>query len=122
MAYQNISKYVTYSVLGGIFASLGSFLGKLSGNYSDSWIYFIIFFIAMIISNTVGSVFFAKSLSVSATSLQPTLISTASNFITTAVFGVLFYEESTSLIWWTGTSLILAGIVLISYERKDKVS
>uniref|UniRef100_A0A0V0GCN7 Uncharacterized protein n=1 Tax=Triatoma dimidiata TaxID=72491 RepID=A0A0V0GCN7_TRIDM len=122
MAYQNIPKYVTYSVLGGIFASLGSFLGKLSGNYTDSWIYFVIFFIAMITSNTVGSVFFAKSLSVSATSLQPTLISTASNFITTAVFGALFYQESTSLIWWTGTSLILAGIVLISYERKDKVS
>lgn len=52
----------------------------------------------MIASNTIGSVLFAKSLSVSPTSLQPTVISTASNFISTVsnffinskiVFGLL---------------------------------
>ncbi|XP_073998063.1 transmembrane protein 42 [Rhodnius prolixus] len=121
MELLKVSKYVTYSIFGGSFGSLGSFLGKLSGSYSDSWLYYLIFFIAMIASNTIGSVLFAKSLSVSPTSLQPTVISTASNFISTAVFGVLFYEETTSLAWWTGTSLILTGIVLMSHEKKNKI-
>ncbi|KAK9502205.1 hypothetical protein O3M35_011019 [Rhynocoris fuscipes] len=116
-----VQTYTINAIIAGILGSLGSFLGKLSGSF-DYYIYSLLFFIAMVVSNTIGCIFFAKSLDLSATTLQPALISTASNYLFTAFLGVLFFEETTGLLWFLGTTLILSGIILVSQEKKLKVT
>jgi len=70
-----------------------------------------------ILSNLLMLQTFNKALQNSSTTIQVSIVNTASNFIVTAVIGKVAFDEHLSLVWWCGTTLILAGIYLISSDR-----
>merc|ERR1719510_56942 len=72
----------------------------------------------MVISNILMLQTFNKALQISSTTIQVSIINTASNFIFTALIGFLAFGERLSLIWWSGTSLILIGTYVISSSEQ----
>ncbi|XP_054707831.1 uncharacterized protein LOC129217539 [Uloborus diversus] len=80
------------------------------------------FFLAMLLSNGVMWTLFTKALRTSSTTLEATVTNTAANFFFTAVYGQVFFGESLSLLWWSGTMLILSGLFLMHHtDEKDEV-
>jgi len=44
------------------------------------------------------------------------------SFLLKALVGFILFDESTSLAWWCGTSLVLFGLILISHVPKEDTS
>ncbi|XP_033215170.1 transmembrane protein 42 isoform X2 [Belonocnema kinseyi] len=107
------------AVVAGILATTGSLFGKVAGNFDvmplDHLVPKICFLGLMIGSNTAGCTYFVKALQGSGSSLPATVASAATNYFCSALIGFLAFGESTSLMWWSGTSLILFGLLLICY-------
>ncbi|ORY73972.1 hypothetical protein LY90DRAFT_402164 [Neocallimastix californiae] len=61
---------------------------------------------------------FTKALNVSSSSIQVTVINSATNFCLTAILGHLIFSEPLSLQWWFGASLIVTGTVLLNTEMQ----
>ncbi|XP_050514878.1 transmembrane protein 42 [Diabrotica virgifera virgifera] len=119
-------KDVHFAFISGGLAATGSAFGKLSGlpDFEGYILIRIIFFALMLSTNTASLTFFVKALQKIA-SINATLISSATNYIITALFGFLIFKETTSLLWWFGISLIMIGLVLIvsnttKEDRKGK--
>ncbi|EFN87918.1 hypothetical protein EAI_15952 [Harpegnathos saltator] len=74
----------------------------------------------MITCNTVGCTFFVKALNGSGSSLPVTVASAATNYVCSALVGFAVFDESTSLLWWCGTSLVLLGLALTCYVPVEK--
>lgn len=47
-------------------------------------------------------------------SVAGTAMSTASNFIASAFYGYMLWNERFSLLWWTGFTMVVAGVMLLS--------
>jgi len=62
---------------------------------------------------------FNKALQQSRNTIQASIINTAANFIFTALIGLAAFDEPLSLLWSTGTALIIIGTYLISSETKS---
>ncbi|XP_033326197.1 uncharacterized protein LOC117220390 isoform X1 [Megalopta genalis] len=140
---KQVSK-VRLAIVAGVFATVGSLLGKLAGNFGmDSVVnnaisIFIILSLArtmiddsyllnkvglllkgvllilMISSNTIGCTFFVKALNASGSSLPCTIASSATSYVCSALAGFLIFNESTSITWWCGISLVILGLFFIS--------
>ncbi|CAH1105333.1 unnamed protein product [Psylliodes chrysocephalus] len=111
---------VHFAVISGVCASTGSVFGKLSGlpNFEGLYVLKIAFFVLMLLFNTACMTFFVKALQQSL-SLKATLISSSTNYVFTALAGFIIFQETTSLLWWSGISLIILGLILIVSERSD---
>ena len=71
----------------------------------------------MLISNAMVWRYFVKGLhSTDSSTLVPTVISTASNFIVSAVLGAIVFKEPTNWLWWVGATMIVSGLYLIVSE------
>eukprot|EP00096_Caligus_rogercresseyi_P012325 TRINITY_DN5122_c0_g1_i1.p1 TRINITY_DN5122_c0_g1~~TRINITY_DN5122_c0_g1_i1.p1 ORF type:complete len:148 (+),score=15.74 TRINITY_DN5122_c0_g1_i1:180-623(+) len=64
---------------------------------------------------------FNKALKLSSTSLEVTVINSATNFLFTGVLGCVLFSESLGLGWVLGTSLILLGSFVLILDEQDKV-
>ena len=121
---------ITYSVTSGLFAALSGFLGKVTfdpevivstlkvhlDESNSTFTYFIQGSLGcfLILSNILMLQTFNKALQTASTTIQVSIVNTASNFIFTAIIGKLAFDEHLTLLWWCGTSLILFGIFLIN--------
>ncbi|XP_071451931.1 uncharacterized protein [Hetaerina americana] len=85
----------------------------------EFWLVKAVLVACMILSNTAVWTFFVKALQASKSSLPATLISTATSFILAAVFGALVFGETTSFLWWSGTFMVLFGLLLVSWKREN---
>jgi len=124
-----------HSVISGFFAALAGFFGKITfdsnvlDTISSSFhvgpvICQLLFGLALVLSNILMLQNFNRALQASKTTLEASIVNTASNFIFTALIGYLAFSEELSLFWWSGTSLIIIGTYLISTEEaagKDKI-
>ncbi|XP_030013574.1 transmembrane protein 42-like [Sphaeramia orbicularis] len=63
--------------------------------------------------NAVMWTFFSKALRHCSSSARATVTTTASNFISSAVFGRLMFGELHAALWWVGISLTLCGLLLL---------
>uniref|UniRef100_A0A8C8VL47 Transmembrane protein 42 n=1 Tax=Pelusios castaneus TaxID=367368 RepID=A0A8C8VL47_9SAUR len=63
--------------------------------------------------NAVMWTFFAKALRYSSSSAAASVTATASNFISSAFLGKLFFGETRALLWWIGISVTLCGLLLL---------
>ncbi|XP_063995227.1 transmembrane protein 42 [Diachasmimorpha longicaudata] len=115
---------VHLSVVAGIFATTGSLFGKLAGSVEMESMGLallkITLFGVMILFNTAGCTFFVRSLQGCGSSLPSTVVSAATNYFCSALVGFLVFGETTSMLWWCGTSLVLLGLILICYSSPDK--
>ncbi len=107
-----------YSILAGISACLASVFGKVTFTQptftSPLTILYIILFI---FSNVFMWRCYSKALSLSSTSIQPTIITKTSNFLLSALIGFLFFFEPINFTWLIGFLLILLGVYLISTQN-----
>ncbi|XP_014242928.1 uncharacterized protein LOC106662981 [Cimex lectularius] len=111
--------YTYYALIGGACGSLGSTLGKFAGK-TDYWIITIGLLVAMVLVNTFGVMLFTKSLNFAPSSLQPVLFSTASSYISSAILGIVFFDEALSYLWCLGTLLVILGMLFL-HLNKEKV-
>jgi uncharacterized membrane protein len=74
----------------------------------------------MLISNAMVWRYFVKGLhSTESSTLVPTVISTASNFMISGFLGTIVFQEPTNFTWWMGAMMIFAGLFcIISEEEK----
>ncbi|KAM6282859.1 transmembrane protein 42 [Porphyrio hochstetteri] len=63
--------------------------------------------------NAVMWTVFAKALRLSSSSAAASVTTTASNFISSAILGKLFFGETWTLLWWVGLAVTLCGLVLL---------
>ncbi|KAL6432629.1 hypothetical protein ACFW04_006227 [Cataglyphis niger] len=112
------------AIVAGVFATGGSLLGKLAGADNASSLLQLLLkgalLVFMIVCNTVGCTFFVKALHGSGSSLPVTVASAATNYVCSAFVGFIVFDESTSLAWWCGTSLVLLGLILTCYVPAEK--
>ncbi|XP_022904379.1 transmembrane protein 42 [Onthophagus taurus] len=108
------------AITSGSFAAAGSIFGKLTGHeyFEGNILLKLICFILMLICNACVWTFFVKALQNCKSSLSATLISTSTNYIVTALFGFLIFEEVTSILWWFGSSLVVLGLILIVHDQE----
>ncbi|CAG8445279.1 14719_t:CDS:2 [Funneliformis caledonium] len=137
--------FVSFSILSGTFAALASVFAKL---FTDARTFVVAQYLCNIIvnencedilnetirvkflriccfgsifiCNTLMWTFFTKALNKSSSSLQVTVLNTATNFCMTAVLGNIIFGEILSLQWWIGASLIVIGTLLVN-DRKDQM-
>lgn len=61
--------------------------------------------------------YFVKGLhATEASTLVPTVIATASNFLVSGLLGTIVFKEATNLLWWTGASMVFIGLYCIISE------
>lgn len=107
-----------YSILAGISACLASVFGKLAFTQSTfASIVTIILIILFIFSNVFMWRCYSKALSISTTSIQPTIVTKTSNFLLSALVGFIFFAEPINFTWLAGFILILIGVYLISTKN-----
>ncbi|RKP13277.1 hypothetical protein BJ684DRAFT_20214 [Piptocephalis cylindrospora] len=140
--YTMLRRDVAYAILAGTFAALGSLCGKLTTDKTADWLVFILqesvsdftgylpatglvemtvrvgFFALVFLTNAAMWACFTKSLSLSTSSTEVTVINKATNFIFTAVLGHLIFHEQLGARWWFGSSLVISGSVLCAAEGK----
>ncbi|XP_031563169.1 transmembrane protein 42-like [Actinia tenebrosa] len=78
----------------------------------------VLSFVLVFIFNALMWTLFVKSLRKCSSTAVATVTNTGSNLVCTAILGVTFFEESQSLRWWIGASLILMGLILIHHSSK----
>ncbi|KAL4712061.1 hypothetical protein ACJJTC_003728 [Scirpophaga incertulas] len=108
--------------LSGLWASIGSAFGKLSGSEwmggnSTMWITLVV---VMVLANTWGSRHYMRSLDASNNSASPTIVSAATSYMLSGLIGVLLFHENASLRWWAGALLIIVGLVLVMRSRNNR--
>lgn len=109
-----------YSILAGISACFASVFGKLTFSQPKFVsILTIIYIILFIFSNVFMWRCYSKALSLSTTSIQPTIITKTSNFLLSALIGFIFFFEPINFTWLIGFLLILIGVYLISTKNDD---
>ncbi|XP_053401208.1 transmembrane protein 42-like [Mercenaria mercenaria] len=69
--------------------------------------------------NALMWTFYTKSLQYCPSTVEATVTNTGANFLVSAVFGFSLFGESFSILWWFGSCLILAGLVLIHQGSQD---
>ncbi|XP_053606130.1 uncharacterized protein LOC128672772 [Plodia interpunctella] len=109
----------------GIWASVGSALGKLSGNeiiVGDSYLIWGALLVLMVVVNTWGCRHYLRSLDAATNSVAPTVISAASSYVLSGVVGITIFEEEASVRWWMGAVLILLGLGLVARPRSKQKS
>ncbi|XP_045450915.1 uncharacterized protein LOC123659786 [Melitaea cinxia] len=108
-------------LMAGVWASMGSTLGKLSGSQvvvGDGYLLWALLLIMMITVNTWGCRCYLRALDKSTEAVTPTVISSATSFLFSAVIEVVVFNGKTSLKWWLGTIFILQGIALVARNPK----
>nr|XP_018906567.1 PREDICTED: uncharacterized protein LOC109036666 [Bemisia tabaci] len=120
---------VRSAVIAGSCAAGGSVCGKLSGmvffpgsSQSLNYMVQLCFLGMMLLCNAFVWKFYATALQSCSSSLPPTLISTASNYIISALSGCMLFGETTSLLWWSGSALIFIGLGLVTTSRDSSKS
>ncbi|XP_023726325.1 transmembrane protein 42 isoform X4 [Cryptotermes secundus] len=120
---RNFEGRVVHAVSAGLCAAASSLFGKLSGiqGYSTcaDLALKILLFVLMVACNAGVWMCFVKALQQSPSSLPPTVISTAINYVSSALLGSFVFGEETSLLWWSGATLVLLGLMLICHPHKQ---
>ncbi|KAG8179646.1 hypothetical protein JTE90_007375 [Oedothorax gibbosus] len=75
---------------------------------------------AMLLLNGLMWTLFTKALRRSPAALAPSLVNTAANFLCTAVFGGVLFEESLPPLWWGGAALVVLGLALLLRTPKEE--
>ena len=55
-------------------------------------------------------------------SVAGTALATASNFVTSAVYGYALWDETFTLLWYAGMAMVMAGVMLLSQSSSSSSS
>ncbi len=62
--------------------------------------------------------FFTQALAKGHSSTQVSIMNTSTNFMITALLGLVIFSESLPPLWWLGAALLVAGNVIIGRENE----
>ena len=108
----------SYSIVAGLSACLASISGKLL--FSQPTLFSLVsalFIVLFVFSNVFMWRCYSKALSLSSTSIQPTIVTKTSNFLLSALAGFFLFAEPINSTWLLGFLLIVIGVYLISTEH-----
>jgi uncharacterized membrane protein len=115
-----VSSVNFYSILAGLSACLASVFGKITFSQPTFTSILTVFYIILFIfSNVFMWRCYSKALSLSSTSIQPTIVTKTTNFLLSALVGFIFFFEPINFTWILGFILILIGVYLISTKHDD---
>lgn len=105
-----------YSFLSGIFACLVSTSLKIAFNNNSNHKLIQIGFICLsFVLNSLMWTVYTKSLSLSTSTLYASALNKFSNFICSALFGCILFEEKINFIlWFFGLIILFIGILILS--------
>jgi uncharacterized membrane protein len=63
---------------------------------------------------------FTAALARGTSTTQVSIVNTSTNFVLTALLGLIIFAEALPPLWWVGASLLVAGNVLVGSEQKDE--
>ncbi|TMS35944.1 hypothetical protein L596_003228 [Steinernema carpocapsae] len=110
------------ALLAGFFAACASAAAKLMFEDWESPLHRAPFLAAFVLSNVLMWWIHTKALKGSSSTLIVTLLNTGSNFLITALFGLLLFGESRTLNWYFGLLLILIGTSIVARSsEKPKI-
>ncbi|KAI8336264.1 hypothetical protein BC941DRAFT_514441 [Chlamydoabsidia padenii] len=137
------SSFIPFAVLSGFFAALSSVFAKLftdertsilvdtlSTQYSkyehlqsiDTNVILLairgICFLLIFGCNSLMWTLFTKALHDAPSSIQVTIVNGAMNLATSAILGLVVFQEPLALRWWIGASFMLAGTIMVSQSQK----
>jgi len=119
----SVSAVNFYSILAGLSACLASVFGKLTFSQSTfASVLTILYVLLFVFANVFMWRCYSKALSLSTTSIQPTIVTKTSNFLLSALIGFVVFSESINFLWILGFLLILFGVYLISTKNVDKIA
>lgn len=116
---------VGQSITSGILAAIVSLIGKFTFTSNISPLAQVSLVVVMIFTNMLMWTIFSKALDSSRSSVEVSVVNTASNFISSAFFGWVFFNERVILkpSWVMGFGFILLGLyVLLSSHSSQSIS
>ncbi|XP_034240760.1 transmembrane protein 42 [Thrips palmi] len=102
-----------FAALSGVAAASASVFGKLFSSAGSPWLGAVLI-ACMVVSNGLVWTLFVRALRSSQSSLTVTVTSAAVNYCCSALFGWLLFSERTSALWWLGSGLVVAGLLLMN--------
>lgn len=140
MAWSQRNQWIIYAVASGTCAALNGVMAKLTTteltsslshhmagflglSTAEGAVEFIVratFFGLNLAFNGVMWTLFTQALSRGHSTTQVSIMNTSSNFVLTALLGLVIFSESLPPLWWLGASMLVAGNVIIG--RKDEGS
>lgn len=112
------AKLTTNDLTGHIARGISGVLGLESFNGVLEIIVRCTFFGLNLVFNGVMWTFFTQALAKGNSTTQVSIMNTSTNFMITALLGLVIFSESLPPLWWIGASLLVAGNVVIG--RKDE--
>lgn len=80
------------------------------------------FFGLNLIFNGVMWTLFTQALAKGNSTTQVSIINTSSNFMITAMLGLIIFSEALPPLWWAGATLLVAGNVIIGRKNEGDQS
>lgn len=81
------------------------------------WLWVAISFGIMLVLNAIMWTFYTKAMQEKGGTLVATVVSSGTNYTVSALLGSVVFGETTSLIWWMGMSLVVAGLFVVNHEQ-----
>ncbi|MCJ1305827.1 hypothetical protein MMC08_008644, partial [Hypocenomyce scalaris] len=121
-AFNGVFAKLTTTELTTTWASAISTAFGLSG--TNKFVEFLIratFFALNLAFNAIMWTLFTKALTRATSTTRVSIINTSSNFMLTALLGLLIFRESLPPLWWAGAGLLVVGNVVIGRREEEEV-
>ena len=70
-----------------------------------------------VLCNVIMWAFFTRALTAGPSTTKVSITNTASNFLVTAILGMIVFQEAVGGLWWVGAALMGGGCVLVGMEH-----
>lgn len=64
---------------------------------------------------------FTSALTRASSTTRVSIVNTSSNFLLTALLGLIIFSEKLPGLWWVGAALLVAGCVVIGARKEEEV-
>ncbi|KAJ5279680.1 hypothetical protein N7478_005052 [Penicillium angulare] len=119
-----------FAALNGLFAKLTtdqhttSFarsLAHLFGLESSPFLEFLVRGLCLglnVVCNIIMWALFTRALTAGPSTTKVSITNTASNFLATALFGMVIFQEAVGGLWWLGAAMMGAGCILVGMREE----
>ncbi|MCJ1245411.1 hypothetical protein MMC30_002615 [Trapelia coarctata] len=111
------AKLTTTELTTSIAATIAGFLNLGEGNHVVDYLTRAIFFSLNLAFNALMWVLFTRALTLHTSTTHVSILNTSSNFLFTAILGLLIFSESLPPLWFLGAGMLVIGNVIIG--RRD---
>ncbi|KAL9120377.1 MAG: hypothetical protein Q9187_003067 [Circinaria calcarea] len=107
------AKLTTTELTGTIAANISSFLHLGAGSSVVEYLIRAIFFALNLAFNAIMWFLFTRALTLHTSTTRVSIVNTSSNFMLTALLGLVIFSESLPPLWWVGAGALVVGNVII---------